>query len=102
MEVSTARGYTMAFMIILQNIHAFNCRSETKSVFKIPIKSNPVFLFGVLGSLVLGIAVLEVDILSLFLKTTHVPFIHLLELLLFGLIILVIMECYKKVKYNNK
>ena len=102
MEASTARGYTMAFMIILQNLHAFNCRSESKSIFKTSLKSNPIFLIGVLGSLLLGVAVLEVDILSLFLKTTHVPFIHLLELILFGLIIVVIMEFYKKLKYHNK
>ena len=98
MDVATARGYTMALMIVIQNIHAFNCRSEDKSSFNIPLTSNPIFLVGVLGSMILGVAVLEVDFLSLFLKTSHVPGYHLLLLLVLGLSILIIMECYKKIK----
>jgi magnesium-transporting ATPase (P-type) len=101
METVTARGYVMALMIIIQNIHAFNCRSEKKSVTKIPLTSNLIFLFGVLGSLILGVAVIEIDFLSVFLKTSHIPLIHLGGLLCIGLVILVIMECYKKIKYHN-
>ena len=101
MEVATARGYTMALMIIIQNIHAFNCRSEDKSSFKISLASNPIFAIGVLGSLVLGIAVLEVDFLSVFLKTSHVPMIHLLELICLGLSVLLVMEIYKRLKYRK-
>ena len=102
MEVTTARGYVMALMIIIQNVHAFNCRSEKKSVFSIPLTSNLIFLVGVLGSLILGVAVIEIDFLNVFLKTTHVPGMHLLFLLLLSLVILVLMECYKKIKYHNK
>ena len=102
MEVSIARGYTMALMIIIQNIHAFNCRSEDKSSFKISVLSNPIFVVGVIGSLILGIAVLEVDFLSMFLKTAHVPAIHLLGLILLGFSILIIMEVYKMIKNANK
>ena len=101
MEVATARGYTMALMIIIQNIHAFNCRSEDKSSFKISLASNPIFAIGVIGSLVLGIAVLEVDFLSVFLKTSHVPMIHLLELICLGLSVLLVMEVYKRLKYRK-
>ena len=102
MEVNMARGYTMALMIIIQNIHAFNCRSEDKSSFKISLASNPIFVVGVIGSLILGIAVLEVNFLSMFLKTTHIPMLHLLELILFGFTILIVMEIYKKLKYRTK
>ena len=79
-ETTVARGYVMALMIIIQNIHAFNCRSEKQSIFKMPIKNNPIFLFAVLGSLFLGIAVIEIDFLNVFLKTNHIPAIHLLGL----------------------
>jgi calcium-translocating P-type ATPase len=100
-ETVTARAYVMALMIIIQNIHAFNCRSEKRSAFKISLTSNLIFLVGVLGSLILGVAVIEIDFLSVFLKTTHIPFIHLCGLLCLGFIILVIMECYKKIKYQK-
>ena len=102
METNIARGYTMALMIIIQNIHAFNCRSEDKSSFSISLASNPIFVIGVLGSMILGIAVLEVDFLTVFLKTAHVPGLHLFYLVLLGLTILVVMELYKKIKYSKK
>ena len=86
-------------MIIVQNIHAFNCRSETKSSFEIPLRANPIFVIGVMGSIVLGLAVVEIDFLSMLLKTVHVPYIDLLILIFFGSIILLIMEIYKKIKY---
>ena len=38
LEVTLARGYVMAFMVFIQNIHAFNCRSEDESCFNISIK----------------------------------------------------------------
>ena len=97
-----ARVYIVALMIIIQNIHAFNCRSEKRSVFSVPITSNYIFLFGVLGSIVLGIAVLEIDAINIFLKTTFLPYTHLLGLFFLGLIILVVMECYKFIRYHNK
>ena len=34
-EVAHARGYILALMVFMQNIHVLNCRSEEKSVFKI-------------------------------------------------------------------
>ena len=97
-----ARVYVVALMIIIQNIHAFNCRSERRSVFSVPITSNYIFLFGVLGSVLLGLVVLEVDAISIFLKTTSLPYSHLVGLFSLGLIILVVMECYKLIRYHKK
>lgn len=101
MDVKIARGYVMALMIIIQNVHAFNCRSERKSAFTVPLASNKIFLFGVVGSMLLGLAVMEVDFLSIFLKTTSIPATDLLGLLCLGLTIFIIMECYKKIKYHK-
>ena len=101
MPVGTARGYIVALMVIIQNIHAFNCRSEKKSAFSVPLNSNFIFLFGVIGSMILGVAVMEVDFLSTILKTTSIPLPHLGGLLLIGFVIFVVMECYKKIKYHE-
>lgn len=102
MEVATARAYIMALMIIIQNVHAFNCRSEKQSTFLISLKSNPIFTLGIIGSIILGLAVIEVPFLSTFLKTTHIPYNELGKLLLVGIIILLIMECYKSLRYREK
>lgn len=102
METSIARGYVMALMIIIQNVHAFNCRSEKKSAFKIALFSNPIFIMATIGSMLLGIAVIEIDFLALFLKTSHIPYTDLAGLFCIGLSIIVIMELYKVIKYSKE
>ena len=102
MDVVEARGYVIALMIIIQNIHAFNCRSEKESIFKISPFSNKVFLLGVLGSIILGVAVIEIDFLSKCLKTTQIPVPQLVKLIIVGFIILIVMEIYKKIRYHRK
>lgn len=102
MPVESARGYVVALMIIIQNIHAFNCRSEKHSAFSIPLRNNPMFIFGIIGSVLLGVAVMEIEPLSRILRTTSIPLPHLGVLLLFGLVIFVVMECYKIIRFRKK
>ena len=40
MEVAHARGYIMALMVFIQNIHVLNCRSEKHSTFKMSFKPD--------------------------------------------------------------
>ena len=102
MNITSARSYTLVLMIIMQNIHAFNCRSEKKSTFSVSLKSNYLFLLGVLGSLILGIAVINVKFLSKLLKTSGMPLLDMIMLIIFGSIIFIVMELYKKIKYRKR
>ena len=102
LDIKLARTYIMALMIIIQNVHAFNCRSEKNSLLKLSIKSNPLFIIGVIASMLLGVAVLEIKGLSIFLKTTRLPYRDLLSLIVLSLSITVVMETYKKIKYRQK
>ena len=99
MEVSMARGYIMGLMVFIQNIHVFNCRSESNSAFSVPIASNWLVIGGVAFSVLLQIIVMEVPFMSEFLQTVSIPFVHLIYLFLVALVVLVIMEIYKKI--NN-
>lgn len=96
-----ARGYIMALMVFIQNIHVFNCRSEKQSAFKVPIRKNKLILFGVIISVLLQVIVMEVPLLSSFLKTTSIPINILVYLFLLSLIVLLVLEIYKKLKYKN-
>ena len=100
MEIETARGYTMALMVFIQNIHVFNCRSEKNSTFTISLKSNYLVIIAFAVSVLLQIIVMEVPFLSAFLQTTSIPFSHLLLLFLTASIVLVLMETYKKIKFH--
>ncbi len=102
MDIPMARGYIMALMVFIQNIHVFNCRSEHKSAFSIPIKNNKLILFGVIGSILLQIIVMEVPFLSKLLQTVSIPFVYLIYLFLIALSVLIMMEIYKKMNHFIK
>ncbi|MBQ3021051.1 MAG: HAD-IC family P-type ATPase [Bacilli bacterium] len=97
MDINIARGYIMALMVFIQNIHVFNCRSEKESAFSIPLKNNYLIVGGVVVSILLQIIVMEVEIFAKFLHTTSVPFLDLILLFLIASCILILMEIYKKI-----
>ena len=101
-DLVSARAYIMTLMVFIQNIHVFNCRSEKKSAFNIPIKSNIFVLFSVIFSILLHMVIIYTSFLSKFLKVTIIPFAHLVYLFLISLLVLFVIEIYKKIKnYHN-
>ncbi|WP_276481779.1 cation-translocating P-type ATPase [Paraflavitalea pollutisoli] len=48
MEARHARTDIMMLMVLLQNFHVLNCRSETRSLFKMPFSNNKLIVVGVL------------------------------------------------------
>lgn len=102
MEIDTARGYVLALMVFMQNVHVFNCRSEKDSTFKISLKSNPIILVAIIASLLLQVLVMEVPALSEFLTATSIPLEHLLILFVSSLSVLAVMEIYKYLRYRRK
>ena len=97
MDINVARGYIMALMVFIQNIHVFNCRSEKHSALSVPITSNKIILFGVLASVLLQVIVMEVPVLSAFLSTTSVPVLHMIYLFLIGTTVFFVLEFYKEI-----
>ena len=97
-NVYIARGYVLVLMIIIQNIHAFNCRSEEKSISEINLFSNKIFLIGIMGSIILGVLVMEIPSLTILLKAASIPLGDFATLFAIGLLILLIMEIYKEIK----
>ena len=102
MDVKVARGYVLAFMVFIQNIHVINCRSERKSIFENSFVTNPFVLFTIIGSILLQILVMEVPILAKALQTTQVPVLHMIILFLLALPILTVMEIYKYFKKRKR
>jgi len=102
MDLSMARGYIVALMVFIQNIHVFNCRSEHRSAFSTPLKNNKLIVVAFISSIILQVIVMEVPFLSKFLQTVSIPFIHLVYLFVIALIVLVVMEIYKKINNSLK
>lgn len=95
MQEEIARSLIMTLMVFLQNWHAFNCRSEKRSLFKINHLSNWFFIISTLGSIGLQIIFMEVPFLSSLLDLETVPYLTLLILLALSLTVFVICEVYK-------
>ena len=102
MDITTARGYVMTLMVFIQNIHVFNCRSEKNSAFTIPLKNNKLVVWGVIASIALQIIVMEVDIFAKLLQTVSIPVSHLTGLFALALIILIVVEIYKKLRFHHE
>ena len=100
-DVQLARTYTMAFMVFIQNMHVFNCRSEKKSATSINIRKNPMVLGAVLISMTLQIIIMRVPFLASILKVKPIGILETIMLLLLSTIILIIMELYKKIRYKK-
>lgn len=100
-DITLARAYTMAFMVFIQNMHVFNCRSEKNSAVSVGIRKNPMVLVAVLISVTMQIVIMRVDFFAKILKVTSIGLWETIILLLLSTIILIIMELYKKIKYKE-
>lgn len=102
MDVSTARGYIMALMVFMQNIHVLNCRSEKKSIIKLSLFKSPMIIFSIGISIILQIIVMEVDFLAEILNTHRVPNIDLVKIILLALPIVLVMEVFKFIRRRKQ
>lgn len=98
MDITLARSYVMLLMVFLQNLHAFNCRSEKKSLFKMPIKNNYLILFGVFGTIFLQMIVSEIPLLAHLLKLESVDISTVWIIFLCSLPIILVMEIFKRLE----
>jgi magnesium-transporting ATPase (P-type) len=49
--LAAARNATLLVMVLFENAHLVNCRSETRSAFALPLKRSPLLLAGTLTAL---------------------------------------------------
>jgi magnesium-transporting ATPase (P-type) len=93
-----ARNGTLLLMVLFENVHVFNCRSETLSVFRHNFLSNPVLLIGTIVAQLVHIVAMYTPWISDVLHIQPVSPQHWLELLALALTVLVAMELHKAVR----
>jgi magnesium-transporting ATPase (P-type) len=94
-EEKHARTVVMMLMVLLQNFHALNCRSETKSVFRIPLKNNYILIIGILLAQLAHVSASYIPGLNEVLQLDHITFNEWIKLLPTAAAIFVIMELFK-------
>lgn len=95
MATEPARNLLLLLMVLFENIHIFNCRSEERSVFKVPFSSNWLLIGTVVLAQSVHIASMHIPGLEKVLGTQPVSLKEWGCLLLIALSIIVIVEIYK-------
>jgi P-type Ca2+ transporter type 2C len=71
-SLESSRNLLLLTMVLFENFHIGNCRSETKSAFYFSPLRSPVLFFGTLGAFLLHVVAMYVPILQSILKTEPV------------------------------
>ncbi len=96
----SARNIILLLMVLFENIHVFNCRSEYKSAFKIPLRNNILLITGVIIAQLIHIISMNIPIMQFILRLEPVKITEWFYLLLFSGSILLIMELFKIFKFK--
>jgi Ca2+-transporting ATPase len=94
-SLDEARNGTLMLMVLFENIHVFNSRSESLSIFRHNPLRNPLLLFGTIAAQLVHIAAMYTPWISDVLQIKPISPQQWIELLGLALIVLVVMELHK-------
>lgn len=97
-SLDEARNGTLLLMVLFENVHVFNCRSESRSVFRHNPLRNPILLFGTLAAQLVHIVAMYTPWVRDVLHIQPVSLDHWLGMLGMAFSVLLAMEIYKWVR----
>ena len=93
--IEDARNSVLLLMILFENVHVFNSRSETRSAFRHNLLRNPFLLFGTLTAQLVHIGAMYTPGINTVLEIHPVALVHWAQLLILGVSALIASEIYK-------
>ncbi|HDQ26636.1 MAG TPA: HAD family hydrolase [bacterium] len=97
-ESYSARNITLLLMVLLENVHVFNCRSETVSAFKIKMSKNYFLIIGVIIAQGIHIVSMQIPFMQALLRLEPVKVKEWVMVAGLALVLLFTMEIFKFVK----
>ncbi|MCG9881712.1 MAG: HAD-IC family P-type ATPase [Bacteroidia bacterium] len=98
-----ARNLVLLLMVFMQNFHTFNSRSESFSVFKIPLNRNWLLVFGVLAAQGLHIISMQIPFMQSTLKIEPITVTEWIYIFSLSIPMIMVMELFKRFKkYTSK
>jgi len=97
----TARSILVLLMVLLENFHALNCRSEYRSLFRVPLKNNYYLIVGILVAQGVHIAAMMTPVMQSLLGIGPVGIATWVALLTLASMVVVGMEIFKWVKFRG-
>ena len=101
-DEAAARNSTLLLMVLLENVHAFNCRSERISVFRVPLRRNWLLVGGVAVAQGIHILSMNIPLMQKVLGVAPVPLSHWLTLTLVASPLVITMELFKWIKNRTR
>jgi magnesium-transporting ATPase (P-type) len=97
-EENWARNLLLLLMVLFENFHVFNCRSEYRSAFRVPFRNNYLLVIGVVLMQVLHILAMHIPFMQELLSISPVSFESWLVTFVIAGLIVFVMEIFKRVK----
>jgi magnesium-transporting ATPase (P-type) len=96
---AAARNALLLLMVLFENVHIFNCRSESRSVFRVPLAANPWLISAVLAAQAAHLSVMYVPgFFNEVLGAAPVDGATWLLVTALALSLVLVMEVYKRVR----
>lgn len=97
----TAQGLTLWLIVWFENAHVLNCRSERRSLFRVPLSGNWLLILGVIAAQGLQFAAASLPGIGPMLRLEDVSLLHGALLVLPALMLVLAMEAYKAVRKDD-
>ena len=91
-----ARNILLLVMVLFENFQVFNCRSEARSAFHVPLRANPLLIVTVIAAQGVHLLAMYTPGLSSILEIAPVSLTAWLSMLLVTASLIAIMEGYKR------
>ncbi|MFP4602535.1 MAG: cation-translocating P-type ATPase [Halochromatium sp.] len=93
-----ARNSLLLLMVLFENVHIFNCRSEERSAFRLPLRANPFLIGTVIAAQGVHILAMYLPGLSDVLSAAPVPLWEWAALLGIAVSLLLVIELFKALR----
>ena len=97
-SVSSARNFLLLLMVLFENIHIGNCRSESKSVFYLSLLRSPILLIGTLTAFLIHVLMMHIPLGKILLGTEVVNMQTWVMMITLSLTVLVTMGIHKLIR----
>ncbi len=97
-----ARSRLLLLLVLLENFHLFNCRSEYVSAFRVPLRRNWMLVWGVLAAQGIHLIAMFFPPAQKVLKIAPVSLHEWLIPFAIASLILVVMEAFKAIKHGRR
>lgn len=98
MEEAVARNSLLTLLVLMQFYHVLNCRSESRSAFRVPLRDNPILIVGMLIAFCLYVLATQIPLMQSLLRTSPLLIERWLVLGGIASVVIIVMEIYKWVR----